>query len=141
MAANLLFSLFSWGHVHPVLVHFTTALLPASVASDMIGKYTQRYSLTSAAWWMLLYGAIATPLTVTAGWMWASEIGPEPGGTMTIHEWLGTGLVICFLVLAVWRGRIFFLNRKPGLKYLGFAGCTVAALMYQGYLGGRMTIG
>jgi uncharacterized membrane protein len=123
------------------MVHFTTALLPASVASDVIGKYTRRFSLTPAAWWMLLYGAIATPLTVIAGWLWASDMGSSGGKTMAIHEWLGTSLVICFLVLAVWRGRIFMLNRKPGLKYLAFAGCTVAALMYQGYLGGKMTIG
>ena len=122
------------------MVHFTTALLPASVASDVIGKYTSRFSLTPAAWWMLLYGAIATPMTVLAGWIWANEMG-DAGRTMTIHEWLGTSLVICFLILAVWRGRIFMLNRKPGLKYLAFAVCTVAALMYQGYLGGKMTLG
>jgi hypothetical protein len=41
---------------------FTTALLPVSFA-DVLGKFTDRYSLTPAAWWMLLYGAIATPLT------------------------------------------------------------------------------
>lgn len=127
--------------MHPVMVHFTTALLPVSVTSDVIGKFTDRYSLTPAAWWMLLYGAIATPLTVLAGWIWASQIGGHPGGTMAIHEWLGTSLLICFIVLAVWRGRIFMLNRKPGIKYLVFAGCTVAALMYQGYLGGKMTLG
>ena len=140
MSTNLLFQI-PWDHIHPVMVHFTTALLPASVASDVIGKYTRRFSLTPAAWWMLLYGAIATPLTVIAGWLWVSDMGSSGGKTMAIHEWLGTSLVICFLALAVWRGRIFMLNRKPGLKYLAFAGCTLAALMYQGYLGGKMTIG
>ena len=139
MTENLLLQI-PWNHIHPVMVHFTTALLPASVASDVIGKYTSRFSLTPAAWWMLLYGAIATPMTVLAGWIWANEMG-DAGRTMTIHEWLGTSLVICFLILAVWRGRIFMLNRKPGLKYLAFAVCTVAALMYQGYLGGKMTLG
>src|SRR6266700_7555502 len=78
----------SWDHVHPVLVHFTAALLPVSFFSDAVGKFTDRYSFTPAAWWMLLYGAIATPLTALAGWMWATDIqnatGSQSGSTLTI---------------------------------------------------------
>ena len=141
----LLSSLFSWTHIHPILVHFTTALLPVSYASDIVGKFTDRYSLTSAAWWMLLYGAVATPLTALAGWLWASDIekltGPERGSTMATHEWLGFGLVAGFIFLAVWRFRIFTRDRKPDLFYFVFAAMVLAALMYQGYLGGKMTLG
>jgi len=138
-------ALIPWNHIHPALVHFTTALLPASFASDILGKFTQRYSLTPAAWWMLLYGAIATPMTVVAGWIWAGEIaGPSgvssiPG--LAVHQWLGTALVFCFVALAVWRGRFFMRGRKPGTAYLAVAGGIVAALMYQGYIGGKMTLG
>ena len=132
---------FSWNHVHPILVHFTTALLPVSFFSDAVGKFTDRYSLTPAAWWMLLYGAIATPLTALAGWMWASDMGDAAGSTMKIHQWLGISLVVGFLVLAIWRGRIFILAKKPGIVYFAVAAIVVAALMYQGYLGGKMTLG
>jgi uncharacterized membrane protein len=59
--SNLLAAAISWQHVHPVLVHFTTALLPASFFSDAVGKYSSRCSLNQAAFWMLLYAAIATP--------------------------------------------------------------------------------
>jgi uncharacterized membrane protein len=135
----------SWNHVHPVLVHFTTALLPVSFASDVLGKFTDRYSLTPAAWWMLLYGAIATPLTALAGWMWASDIeimtGGESSSLMTTHQWLGLSLVVGFIFLAIWRGRIFILARKPTIVYFAVAALVLAALMYQGYLGGKMTIG
>ena len=138
-------SLFSWGHVHPVLVHFTTALLPVSFVSDVAGRFTDRYSLTPAAWWMLLYGAIATPLTALAGWMWAADIeklsGGSVGSTMTVHRWLGISLVLGFLFMAIWRGRIFILARKPGIIYFAAAAVVIAALMYQGYLGGNMTLG
>lgn len=141
----LLSSLFSWDHLHPILVHFTTALLPVSVVTDVFGKFTDRYSLTPAAWWMLLYGAIATPLTALAGWMWATDIekltGSEAGSILTIHEWLGISLVIGFLSLTIWRARIFMLAKKPGIIYFVFAVLVIGALMYQGYLGGRMTLG
>ena len=40
----------SWNHVHPVLVHFTTALLPVSLVCDLAGKYLKRESLTAAGW-------------------------------------------------------------------------------------------
>ena len=135
----------SWNHVHPVLVHFTTALLPVSVVSDAVGRFTDKYSLTPAAWWMLLYGALATPLTALAGWFWAAEIDAAAGGghnsTLSTHRWLGLGLVFAFVILAVVRGRHFVLGRKPGVIYFAVAAVILAALMYQGYIGGKMTLG
>ena len=135
----------AWSHVHPILVHFTTALLPVSLASDLLGKLTDRYSLTLAAWWMLLYGALATPLTAFAGWMWSGDLGSSVGGdfgsTLTTHKWLGLGLALGFVVLALWRGRIFVRSEKPGILYIIFAGAILTALLYQGFLGGKMTLG
>ena len=131
----------SWTHIHPVLVHFTTALLPVSFVSDIAGKYSSRESFTSAAWWMLFFGAIATPLTALAGWLWASELGSIGGHDMSTHRWLGLSLVAGFSFMAIWRGRLFILDKKPGYAYLAFAAIVLAALMYQGYLGGKMTLG
>jgi uncharacterized membrane protein len=139
----ILTSIISWDHVHPVLVHFTTALLPVSLASDVFGKFTKYESLTSAAWWMLLYGAIATPLTALAGWLWAADIegmaGPNP--TLTLHRWLGVSLIIGFAFLTAWRSRAFVKAGKPRFPYLASAALVTAALLFQGYLGGKMTIG
>jgi len=137
-------SLVAWNHVHPVLVHFTTALLPVSLASDVAGKLTDRYSLTPAAWWMLFYGAIATPLTAIAGWMWASDIGTAGsafGSLLTTHRWLGLGLFVAMTALAVWRGRTFGRSEKPGAPYLAFALLVCLLLFYQGFTGGKMTLG
>ena len=50
------------------------------VITDVFGKFTDRYSFTPAAWWILFYGAIATPLTALAGWMWATDIQNATGG-------------------------------------------------------------
>ena len=94
---------------------------------------------------MLLYGAIATPLTALAGWLWAVAIeaaaGPGNNTNLETHKWLGLSLVFAFIFLAVWRGRTFILSRKPGIVYFAIAALVLAALMYQGYLGGKMTLG
>ena len=146
MTEYMLFSLFpGWNHVHPVLVHFTTALLPASMMSDVLGKFSSRYYLTPAAWWMLFYAAVATPATALAGWAWAGEFtavaGMSPDRTLATHQWLGIVLAVCFAALAVWRGRTFMLRRTPGIAYLVTVGITTGVLFYQGYLGGKMTMG
>lgn len=137
-------SLLSWNHIHPVLVHFSTALVPASLTSDALGKYFRRDSLTAAAWWMLLYGAVATPLTVFAGWMWAADLPASvsdnlPG--LMIHKWLGLFLSISFGAMAMWRKSISPSAAKPGTTYLLFGALIVGLLMFQGFLGGQMTIG
>jgi uncharacterized membrane protein len=136
-------AIFSWNHMHPVLVHFTTALPVVSLASDLAGKFTERNSLTSAAWWTLVYGAVATPLTALAGFMWALTIERSGGAdpAITTHQWLGFGLIAGLLLMTIWRGRIFYLAGKPGYGYIVFAGVILAALAYQGFLGGKMTLG
>ena len=144
--AEYLFSMFpGWNHVHPVLVHFTTALLPVSVMSDVLGKFSNRYFLTPAAWWMILYAALATPATAAAGWLWAGEITAATGGVedrvLVMHQWLGILLAVCCSALAIWRGRTFMLRRKPDMVYLVAAGLTTLVVFYQGYLGGKMTMG
>src|SRR5215468_10322692 len=77
-----------WSHIHPVLVHFTTALLPVSFVSDLVGRYAKLESLVHAAWWMLLYGALATPLTALAGLIWSVSMG-DADPLMSTHKWLG----------------------------------------------------
>jgi uncharacterized membrane protein len=133
----------AWNHVHPVLVHFTTALLPVSLVCDLGGKYLGRESLTSAGWWTLLFGAVGTPLTALTGWLWMSDV--ESSGfndhNLSTHEWLGITLVAGFVITAVWRWRAFKLASKPGITYLAFAALVVVMLLYQGYLGGKMTLG
>ena len=130
----------SWDHIHPVLVHFTTALLPVSFVSDIAGKFGGRPTLTAAGWWSLFYGAVATPLTALAGWMWAAD-SANTGRLLFTHKWLGLSLVVAFSGMAIWRGRLFILSRAPGAIYFLAAAAVNAALLYQGYLGGKMTLG
>lgn len=128
--------------LHPILVNFTAALVPASFVSDLLGRLLRKQSLTSAGWWMLLYAAVITPFTVIAGWLWRREMEGMDMPKMTIHQWLGTALVAVFLFLVIWRWRI---HRRPdgapSGRYLTCATVVVAALVFQGHLGGKMSFG
>lgn len=128
--------------LHPILVNFTAALLPLALFSDLLGRRLKRSSLHSAAAWMVLYAAIITPLTGAAGWWWKIQsAGTLPPDLIAVHQWLGTSLALVFIVLAVWRWRLYRQNAVPTLAYLAFAVVAVLALVYQGSLGGAMVFG
>jgi uncharacterized membrane protein len=126
--------------LHPILVNFTAALLPASVVSDVLGRWRRKPSLTAAGWWMLCYAAIVTPFTALAGWMWLRQMSDMDVQPMTIHKWLGTGLIVVFTALAFWRWRIHRrANEPPSALYLMCAAVVVVLLTVQGHLGGKMS--
>jgi uncharacterized membrane protein len=129
-------------HIHPILVNFTAALVPASFGSDVLGKIVRRQSLHAAGFWMLIYAAAITPFTAIAGLIWkrsvASALPPEQ---IAMHQWLGISLAVLFLVAGAWRWKLHARDITPGFAYLGFCLLLVVALMYQGALGGQMAFG
>lgn len=133
---------FSWENIHPILVNFTAALIPASVFSDLLGRVLRRESLKHAAWWTLLYAAAVTPFTALAGWFWKRSIeaalSPD---VIAVHQWLGIWLAFAFPVLVLWRWRFHKRGEGPGLAYLMTALLTLLALIYQGHVGGSMAFG
>ena len=129
-------------HVHPILVNFTAGLVPVSLASDLLGRWTGRRSLLHTGWWSVLYATLITPLTVLAGLLWKHSVEEfVPRETMALHQWLGTVLVGALLMLAYWRGRIHRRGDAPDIWYLVAAFMVVAALVAQGSIGGRLAFG
>jgi plastocyanin/uncharacterized membrane protein len=128
--------------LHPILVNFTAALLPLALLSDLLGLWLRRPSLHNAAFWMVLYEAIITPLTGLAGWWWKFQTASTlPPNLIAVHQWLGTSLVVLVVILAGWRWRIHKKNATPTVPYLLFAAVVMLALVYQGSLGGLMVFG
>ncbi len=126
--------------VHPVLVNFTAALLPISLFSDLLAAFFARPSLRHTAWWTLCFAAFITPFTAAAGWFfWMPDDNGVQG--MTIHRWLGTGLAVVLVGLASWRWRFFRNDRGASAAYLLVALVVLAALVYQGHLGGQQSFG
>ena len=122
--------------LHPILVNFTAALVPVSVASDVIGRLLKNESLRNTAWWTLFYATIVTPLTAVSGWLF--WMGDDNGVTgMTIHKWLGTAMVALLFGLFTWRWNLHRKQQWPTTAYLIVGAILVAVLAYQGHLGGE----
>jgi uncharacterized membrane protein len=129
-------------HIHPILVNFTAALVPASWASDVAGRLTRRRSLHNGGWWMLLYAAILTPFTALAGLEWKKSVSDAvPPALLRMHQFLGVSLAVALCLLALWRWRLHTRQCPPTNSYLLFTSVVVLALIYQGSIGGAMLFG
>ena len=127
--------------LHPMMIHFPAALLPASLGSDVLGKVMKRPSLRHAAWWMLAFGAASVPLAVLTGWVWLRAREASDGDGLGIHKWLGTSLALVFVPLVVWRWRTHAREGTPGWPYLAAAAVAVGLMIYQAHIGGMMSFG
>ena len=124
--------------LHPILVNFTAALVPVSVASDAAARYFRNASLRATAWWTLLYATAVTPFTAVAGWLfWMKDDNGVTG--MAVHKWLGTSLVALLSLVFLWRRRFRQRDDWVSLPYLAVAAVLVALLAVQGHLGGVQT--
>jgi len=122
--------------LHPILVNFTAALVPVSVASDLAARLRKDESLRSTAWWTLFCATLVTPFTALTGWLFWM---PDDNGVlgMTIHKWLGTGLAVLLFGLFTWRRNLHRQHRWATAPYLIVGAAFVAALIVQGCLGGN----
>ncbi len=127
--------------LHPLLVHFPVALLPVSVACDVLGRLTSRPSFAHAAWWTLLFATVASPLTAASGWFWLNDMEGMTGGTIAVHKWLGTALPVMLIALTMWRYRLHAKERVVSIIYLSAAMAALLAMIVQGHLGATMTFG
>jgi uncharacterized membrane protein len=127
--------------LHPMLVHFPVALLPISVTCDVLGHFKRRASLAHAAWWTLLFAAIASPLTAASGWLWLFDMDGMEGTLISVHQWLGTLLPLLLIALAMWRYRFHARAKVVPFIYLVTASVVLLAMVVQGHVGATLTFG
>jgi uncharacterized membrane protein len=126
--------------IHPMLVNFTAALIPVSLGTDLAARILKSQSLRATGWWTIFLAACITPLTAVAGWLF--WMGDDNGVTgMTIHKWLGTSLAVVLPFLLLWRWRTYRKQAWVSLAYLLVGAVVLAALIYQGHLGGTQSFG
>jgi len=121
--------------IHPILASFTAALVPVSLASDLLERLSGKKSLGETGWWTMFYAACVTPMTAAAGWLfWMKDDVGVRG--MMIHKWLGTSFAVLLPLLMLWRWRFHARKQRPDAAYLLIGLLGVALLAYQGSLGG-----
>jgi uncharacterized membrane protein len=127
--------------IHPILVNFTAALIPTSVAADLLGRILKSASLRATGFWTMCLAAVITPLTAFVGWLWMRSMGDMDHWQMGYHLWIGVSIAVLLIPLAIWRGRTQRKDRPIGAVYFVAALVLTGALVVQGELGGSMSFG
>jgi uncharacterized membrane protein len=129
--------------LHPVVDHFSVALLFTAVLIDLIASIApNRIWLRYTALTLMVLGAIAAGSSYYTGDMEADRIwnalGQPAKDVLKTHAQLGEYLAITFGILAVWRILIQAAGFMAGSRmiYLFVAIAAIGVLGYSAHLGG-----
>ena len=128
---------------HPVVVHFTVALLLTAsvlfVAGTLLRARPSGGAATIAARWNLGIGLLVTAATLITGWWAYNSVAHDEvsHANMTVHlRWaLGTALAFVAAAVAAWYDR-----RRPagaGIVLIALLAAGSGALAVTGWLGGE----
>lgn len=122
--------------VHPALVHFPIAFLPASIITDALGRATGSKALMDVGRATMPIAAASAAVAGIAGLVAQQtvELDDHTTDLLITHRNLNLGAIALTAAMAAVRmGR-----RRPSLGYLvaGLAG--MATVTYSAYLGGHM---
>src|SRR6266849_7211217 len=153
-------------HLHPIVDHFTIALLAFGIAAEIlaaaaillvrrrpgvISAWSQKLRATSLI--LMICGAAASVLSYFTGdaeadRLWdtmspaAQQILSSSGGARDYlsHAVLGQYLMYAFLILAAWRVMLELSRRfeRTRIAFLMIAIVAAGALLYQGKTGGEL---
>ena len=129
--------------LHPVVDHFTIALLIVAVLIDLVASAAPtRIWIQYTALLLMILGALAAGASYLTGGMEADRIwnalGPAAKDVLKTHAELGEYLAVTFGVLALWRILIQAFGFMAGSRtiYLIVAVVAIVTLGYAGHLGG-----
>jgi uncharacterized membrane protein len=127
--------------LHPILVHFTIALVVASFAFDIVGSVVKVSSLAAAAWWTIAAAVPLTVGTVVTGLISRRRAAIAEGAALRylrLHTALGPTFFGCLIAVAFWRASFWSSGSHPTVLYIAVSGLLVAMMTVQGYLGGEL---
>lgn len=127
--------------LHPIINHFTIALISVSVLLDILGAITKNEKLHTAAWINLIIGAFAGVFTFVTGLIAEANVAHsgEAHEIMETHETIGFFILGIVAVLFVWR--LFLKGRFPmkaGFLYIVLGLVGTGLIFLNGFYGGEM---
>jgi uncharacterized membrane protein/ferritin-like metal-binding protein YciE len=122
--------------LHPSLVHFPLALVPASLALDIVGRLTGSQALMNTARVLMPVAAATGAVAGVAGLIAQETVNAEGRAhdTLVTHRNLNVALLGLTVALATAR----VTRQRPGWGYLAAGLGGVAGMNYTAYLGGKL---
>ncbi len=127
--------------LHPIMVHFTIALVSASLFFDLIGFLFGNASFPVVGWWTLAAAFVMTIFTVLTGVKSRMNLPIAEGEARSfLRSHLALGLIFFGMLTAatIWRASIWQTGNEISWWYLSAIGATALAMGLQGYLGGEL---
>lgn len=125
------------GRLHPIIVHFPIAFFPAALFTAIVGR--RRPAFAAPVQFMVVAGGIIAPIAALLGWFGGGFNLAADDWLLTWHRWLGTGIGVGALALAIWALKKPEQDRGTGM-IVGLA-IISAAIIVQGWFGGAMMRG
>lgn len=130
--------LLDWlGRLHPLIVHFPIAFFPAALFTALVGRRRPAYA--KPVQFLVVAGGALAPVAAMLGWLDGGFVLAKDDGLLRFHRWLGTGIGLGGLALAVWAAR------RPaddlGRPMIVVLAAMTLAIVVQGWLGGALVHG
>jgi uncharacterized membrane protein len=109
---------------HPIVVHFTVALLALTVVAHLVVRLLPLGRLYAEAEvfsrWTLWLGAVFAVATVATGWLAYNSVAHDDAShaAMVVHRNWALATLVAFLVVAVWSLWRYRAGRRPGALFL-----------------------
>ena len=130
--------LLDWlGRAHPIIVHFPIAFFPAALFTAIVGR--RRPAFSAPVQFLVVAGGIIAPVSALLGWFNGGWTLTDADPLLAVHRWLGTGIGIGGLLLAIWAWRRPWDDRGTGM-ILALTLMTIA-IAVQGWFGGALVHG
>lgn len=130
--------LLDWlGRFHPIIVHFPIAFFPAALFTALVGR--KRPAFSAPVQFLVVAGGIIAPISALFGWFNGGWTLWDTDPLLAVHRWLGTGIGVGGLLLAIWAWKRPWEDRGAGM-ILALTAMTVA-IAAQGWFGGALVHG
>jgi uncharacterized membrane protein len=131
--------------LHGAATHLAVVAVPVYLLILLVRRSGRGGApLAAAEPWVVGAAAVGVALAGLTGLLvWGqskTELRGNSGRLGTVHFWLGIGLALVVVAVAAWRFRRAGTNRHThGLELVAGGLLALAAVLTQGYIGGRMT--
>ena len=130
--------LLDWlGRLHPIIVHFPIAFFPAALFTAIVGRKRPVFAVPVR--FLIIAGGTIAPIAAMLGWLDAGFNPATDDWLLQTHRWLGTGLGIGGLAIALWSWRSPAASGGRAMVLVLTA--VTAAIAVQGWFGGAMVHG